>query len=371
MSVTLDDIARHVGVSRALVSLALRDSPRVADSTRRVIQDAAAELGYRPNLLARHLASSTTATVGVVLTELHNPIFADIHDGLAEAAAELGYRTLLAAGSVDPRKEEEAVESLLDFRVGALALIGPSLPSRAIRALAARIPVVVVGGQTSGVDSVAVDDRQGTRLAVEHLIGLGHERIAHLDGGNGPGAAPRRAAYTELMERNGLGEHVQIAGGDYTEAGGEVAAESLIRAHPRPTAIFAANDLSAIGAMAVARRRGLEVPRQLSVVGFDDASIAAYGLVALTTIEQPRRKIGGVAMQLLARRLKTPDAPASQTLIEAALVIRATADAPPRAAVGRVTRTLGRRRLGRRSRASSQGILRVPRCALARSPCGP
>ncbi len=327
--VTLDHIARHVGVSRTLVSLALRNSPRVAASSRQAIQKAADELGYRPNLLARHLASPSTQTVGVILTELHNPIFADVYHEISNTAATLGYRTLLAEGSVDARREEESVESLIDFRVDALVLLGTSLPPAATRALAARIPVVVVGRRPTGVDAVFIDDRGGARLAVEHLLGLGHGRIAHIDGGHGPGASLRRATYVELMRSHQLASQVRTARGDYTEPGGEVAAEKLLRGRSRPTAIFAANDLTAIGAMAVARRLGIAVPDELSIVGFDDTWVASCGVVSLTTIEQPRQAMGAAAIELLVRRLKEPDAPTRHRVIESRLVERETS-APPR-----------------------------------------
>jgi DNA-binding LacI/PurR family transcriptional regulator len=324
LSVTLDDVARRVGVSRTLVSLALRDNPRVADSTRRAIHKAAADLGYRPNLLARHLASTSTATVGVVLTELRNPIFVDIYEGLAESAGALGYRTLLAAGSVDSKIEQEAVQLLVDFRVDALALVGTSLPTPLLSGFAARLPTVLVGRRAAGVDVVSVDDRHGARLAVEHLVGLGHKRIAHVDGGNGHGASLRRSAYIDVMKENGLAKNVQVVRGAYTEAGGEAGAESLFLRRPLPTAIFAANDLAALGVLAVARRHRLAVPEQLSVVGFDDAWVASFNYVALTTVEQPRREIAMAAMDLLSRRLQDRGVPTRRMLIEPSLVVRET-----------------------------------------------
>ncbi len=279
----------------------MRESPRVSIESRRRVTDAATKLGYRPNLMARNLASRKTMTIGVLLNDLHNPWFAEVTDGIHDAAERHGYQLILASGRRTTRLESRALDTFLASRVDGIVVAGCRLPAARLAAVAAEIAVVSVGRalQKKGLGSVTTDDAFGARLAVEHLYELGHRRIAHIDGGKGAGASPRRSGYLRTMRMLDLGDKAQVVAGDFTEEAGARGAERLTRGAVLPTAIFTANDLSAVGAIDVIERRGLAVPDDISVVGFDNTSLAALNHIGLTTIHQPRYEMGVAAATML------------------------------------------------------------------------
>ena len=298
---TLEDVAQIAGVSRALVSLVMRDSPRVSIESRKRVTDAATKLGYRPNLMARNLASRKTMTIGVLLNDLHNPWFAEVTDGIHASAERHGYQLILASGRRSPRLESRALDTFLASRVDGIIVAGCRLPAARLDAVGAEVALVSVGRAftTLGIGSVTTDDADGARLAVEHLYDLGHRRIAHIDGGKGAGASPRRTGYLRTMRRLGLADNAQVISGDFTEEAGAHGAQRLLRGAVLPTAIFTANDLSAVGAIDVVERGGLVVPDDVAVVGFDNTSLAALNHIGLTTIDQPRREMGAAAATML------------------------------------------------------------------------
>ncbi len=328
---TLEDVAQLAGVSRALVSLVMRDSPRVSSESRRRVQTAAAAIGYRPNLMARNLAARRTMTIGVLLNDLHNPWFAEVADGVHDEAGRRGYQLILASGRRSPRLESTALDTFLASRVDAVIVAGCRLPEKRLAEVATEVPVVSVGRALRHPDigSVTTDDALGARLAVEHLVSLGHRHIAHIDGGNGAGGAPRRAGYRRAMVANGLDVHV--TGGDFTEEAGVLGAELLLRGNQAPTAIFTANDLSAVGALDAIERAGLRVPDDISLVGFDNTALAALNHIALTTIDQPRLEMGVAAAAMAIDFLTGPDDVPRRLMMEPSLVVRATTR-PPRGA---------------------------------------
>ena len=227
---TMEDVARRAGVSRALVSLVMRDSPKVSTERRTAVLAAAADLGYRPNILARNLASHRTRTVGIMVNDLHNPYFADVIEGIEQVGSHRGYRTIINSGWRRDEGEEAAIETLLEFRTDGLVLAGPRLDERHIIGAANDVPVVAVGRAVDhpSVDTVNNDERVGARLVVEHLVGLGHERIVHVDGGGGAGAAARRMGYERAMRDFGLDRHIRVFPGDFTEASGVQAASAIL-----------------------------------------------------------------------------------------------------------------------------------------------
>jgi DNA-binding LacI/PurR family transcriptional regulator len=286
----MEDVARAAGVSRALVSLVMRDSPKVSEKRRARVVAAAERLGYRPNAMARGLASRRTRTIGVLLNDLRNPFFAEMMDGIFEAADELDYRLLIGTG----RRQ----------------VAGERRPLR-----------------DAHVDSVTDDDVAGAKLAVRHLAELGHSRIAHIDGGRGAGAAARRRGYVREMERLGLEPHV--VPGEFTDAAGVRAAERLLDGDALPTAVFAANDLVAAGALDRFEDSGLQVPRDISIIGYDNTFLAALHHMSLTTIDQPRPEIGRLALMTLVERIDGVRADAVHHRVEPSLVVRGTTGPPP------------------------------------------
>ena len=327
---TMEDVARAAGVSRALVSLVMRERPNVSEERRRRVLDAAAKLGYRPNAMARSLASRRTKTVGVILDDLRNPFFAEIAGGVEELASELGYQLLLAAGGRQARRERVALSALLEHRVSGIILVSPRMSAGDITAAASEAPLVMVGRAVRGIDAdtVLINEAHGTGLVLDHLIGLGHEAIAHVDGGTGAGGPQRRSAYLRGMRAHRLGRHALVVPGDFTEEAGVAAAGELLRRPELPTAIFAANDMVAAGLLGGLDRAGVDVPRDVSIVGYDNILIAHLAHVSLTTVDQPRTEMGRLALELLLDRIDNRRANEVR-LIEPTLVIRSTT-APPR-----------------------------------------
>jgi DNA-binding LacI/PurR family transcriptional regulator len=329
----MEDVARDAKVSRALVSLVMREQPNVSEARRQRVLEAAARLGYRPNAMARGLASRRSRTVGVIHDDLRNPFFAEIAGGVEELASDVGYQLLLGAGGRQARRERIALNALLEYRVDGIILVSPRMTAAQLAAAVGEVPLVVVGRQLRSVDAdfVLTDEARGTELVLEHLTGLGHKRIAHVDGGRGAGGPQRRAAYLRGMKARRMAQHARVIAGDFTEEAGTRAAQELLRASRLPTAVFAANDVIAAGLLGGFDHAGIAVPDQVSIVGYDNISIAHLAHVSLTTIDQPRTAMGRIALELLLDRIEHRR-PGRVRLLEPTLVVRSTTGPPrPRA----------------------------------------
>ncbi|MFD0900594.1 LacI family DNA-binding transcriptional regulator [Actinomadura sediminis] len=325
---TIRNVAERAGVSKSLVSLVMRGSPHVSERRRQAVLQAARELGYRPNAVARSLVEGRTRLIGAIVADLHNPFFAEFLDGLQESLHGAGLRMLVGSGRWDPMFEAEAVEAFLEMRVDGLVLL--SVVPESLKDAAASVPVVVVGERdVKGVDIVVDDDELGASLAVDHLVSLGHRRIAHIEGTRSTAARYRRIGYEKAMRRHGLEREIAVQPGDFTEEGGYRAARGLLRRADRPTAIFAPNDLVATGALSAAVEFDLRVPADLSVIGYDNTHLAAIRHISLTSVDQPRRDMGRLAAEMLAARIGDPSRAPRQNLVVPHLVVRSTTGPAP------------------------------------------
>ncbi|ORA39847.1 LacI family DNA-binding transcriptional regulator [Mycobacterium aquaticum] len=321
---TLQDVAERAGVSRALVSIVMRDVPGASEATRARVRQAADEIGYRPDPRARLLRSQRSNLLGVVFTagqEFH----AGLVDGVYCAAEAYGYDVLLSC--VTPHHgEAKAVRTLLDDRCEALLLIGSELAARDLTDLDSRLPVVALARKVRGVDAVRSDDAVGAGLAVDHLAELGHTAITYLDGGRAPGAAERRKGVRRAAAAAGV--TVTTVAGGTTEHAGAAAATALVGAGlPLPTAVFAFNDRCAVGFIDVAIRAGIKVPQEVSVVGYDDSPLAGLAHVDLTTVGQDSGRLAELAVARAIERIDTPGVPVD-VVCEPKLVVRSSTTAP-------------------------------------------
>lgn len=321
--VTLEDVAKRAGVSRALVSIVMREVPGASDATRARVLIAARDLGYRPDIRARSLASRRSRMIGVVFGAAGHFHF-DLLEGLYAAAPTLGYDLILSA-LTSTRGEQQALDSLHDFSFDALVMLGPPVKEPI---MAGRAPVVVVGWHVDhpSVDVVRTSDSQGMKLAVNHLAELGHRRITHLDGGRGLISASRRSGYKEAMKARGLGSEIHVLKGGQDQLDGQRAARRLLDQPELPTAVVAFNDDTAAAALSVFAQEGIEVPKQISVVGWDDSPLARSAAVSLTTVAQQPQEMARLAIERIAARVEGTTIATREIILEPHLVVRSTTD---------------------------------------------
>ncbi|KQX67801.1 MULTISPECIES: LacI family DNA-binding transcriptional regulator [unclassified Streptomyces] len=340
---TIRDVADRAGVSKSLVSLVLRGSDQVRAEKREAVLRAVRELGYRPNEAARSLGERRTAPeprprpdggnpmVGVLLHDLRNPWYVDLLDGLNSLLHASGLHMLLADARLHRRVGQDPAGPFLDLGADGLVVVGTLPDPAALETVAARMPVVVAAAREpvpDGVDLVANDDERGARLVTEHLVGLGHRRIAHLTG-YGAVADLRRRGFEATMRAAGGAHEALVEAGDMTEEGGYRATVRLLARADRPTAVFAVNDMTAVGVLSAAEELGLRVPRDLSVVGYDNTGISRLRHVWLTTVDGAGHEVGRRAARCLLDRLERPGGQGRLQLTPPVLEVRGTTARPP------------------------------------------
>lgn len=302
---TIKDIAKRLNISVSTVSYALNGGPRtVPDAVRERVLETAKELDYRPNRLARSLATGRSHTIGVVPTEPIRDLasmnfFSAVFNGIVNAAEDLDHDVIVFTRADASRST--GLDVLLDGRADGLVVLSPRLPSSLLDGLVnAGLPFAVVASAApEGFPEFCCDNAAGVDLAVDYLVSLGHRRIGHLAGpANLYDGVLRQRAFCEAMARHNLSiPHAWIQNGGFTIEGGEAATAQILDSGEVPTALFAANDESAVGAIQCAVARGSRVPEDLSIVGFDDARFASYLTPALTTVEQPFDAMGADALR--------------------------------------------------------------------------
>jgi LacI family transcriptional regulator, repressor for deo operon, udp, cdd, tsx, nupC, and nupG len=327
------DVARRAGVSPSTVSRALRGLPNVAESTRDRVTSAARDLDYIASPAAAGLASGRTATVGVVVPYLTRWFFMQVIHGAESVLRTAGYDLLLHTLGDAAGRERFFGRLPLHRKVDGVMLIDVTVqPDEQAGLQALGIPVTVVGGSALGVGYVGVDEEEGVRLAVQHLVHLGHERIAMLCGRPAEGMdfdipGRRRAAFVSALADAGLPADLLVVGEWGTDGGAEATERLLSESRTTPTAIVAESDEIAFGALRTLRRAGISVPGRMSLVGYDDHELA--GVVDLTTVAQPVARQGELAAELLLDAMRGTADPFARILLPPRLVIRGST-APPR-----------------------------------------
>jgi LacI family transcriptional regulator len=335
-SVTIRDVAKSAGVHASTVSRALDPSKRhlIAAPVVSKITAIADELGYRRDPVAASLRTRRSKLVGVIVPDIANPVFSPIISAITETLSASGYSTIVADGGQDRKRQSALLGELLARRVDGLVLATVRRDDPILKeCLEENLPLVLVNRSDDGerVSSVVTDDRAGMRLAVEHLIALGHRNIGHVAGpahistGN-----LRRLGFEEAMAAQNLTLPAEavVEAAAYERDAGEIAAKQLLEQFPALTAIAAANDLLALGVYRAIAAAGMKCPQDISVVGHNDMPLADMVEPPLTTIRIGPREMGRDAAQLLISRMREPDVPIKRIVLSPSLVIRASTAAP-------------------------------------------
>ena len=306
MPVTIKDVARESGVNVSTVSRALNGEYGVHAETREHVVAVAERLRYRPNRVARGLVTGQSHTLGLVVSDIRNPFFAEVARGAEDAAYRAGYDLVLCNSDLDPEKQLRYLQSLVEKRVdGILMNSVASLNRRQQDQLAAMgVPIVLLNRGASGhaFSTISADNDAGGALAAEYLLKLGHRRIAHLTGPRHHGNMTERArGFVRALEAARMPVHPIVMHGKNNFAGGMELAVKLLALHPDVTAIFVGSDTMAFGVMRALMEAGRQIPRDVSVVGFDNVELASIVHPPLTTIHQPKYEIGQAAVEILLR----------------------------------------------------------------------
>jgi LacI family repressor for deo operon, udp, cdd, tsx, nupC, and nupG len=334
---SIHDVARYTGVSTATVSRALRGLPNVSPKTRQAVQAAATELGYVASPSAAGLSSGRHRAVAVVIPSMGRWFYTEVVEGVDSVLRREGYDPFLINLAVGPGERERLFHnSLLRKRADAVIALGIDFSKeerRELRSLA--MPSIIVGAPVRGVRSVGVDDGVAAAMAMEHLLDLGHTRVAHVGGENEYGmdytvALVRRSGWREALRARGIEprEEWSVSGG-FLMPQAKVAAQALLSDEDRPTAVFAGSDEMAFGVLLAAQELGLRVPEDLSVIGFDNLPESMLCTPPLTTVEQRIHEMGARAMEMLVRLIRGEPLDRTHVTLDTRLVVRQTTAGPP------------------------------------------
>jgi DNA-binding LacI/PurR family transcriptional regulator len=331
---SIKDIARQAGVSHCTVSRALHHSPLIAPKTAARIRAIAASAGYVPNAVARSLVSRSTRTVGVVVTTIADPFIGEVVEGIEGFANEHHYSVILANSHADPELEMKVVDRFNERRVDGILVTASRVGALHGKRLAGtNVPIVLINNQHPGdfAHSVGIDNLAASRAIVTHLLDLGHRRIAYIGDRLGyQSDAERVAGYRAALKSRRIGMQAElVVNGDGKSAEGERAANQLFRLSRPPTAIFCYNDMTALGVLRAADNRGLRVPGDISIAGFDDLFVTSYTSPPLTTVRQPKQEMGRRAMSILVQLLRG-EKPESRVKLPGELIVRGSTGCPPK-----------------------------------------
>ncbi|GAB3037290.1 LacI family DNA-binding transcriptional regulator [Parafrigoribacterium mesophilum] len=323
--VTVRDLARMTGVSTSTVSRALTHPDKVAPAKREHIQRVAAELGYQPNLAARGLITGKTGNIGLVVPDIENPVFAAVVKGAQSRARRNDYAVFIADTEEDARLESEFV-SYLAQQVDGLVLFSSRMSDEALHQHASRIPIVLVNRESEGMHALTVDNVDGMRQALMHLHALGHTCVAYVSG-------PRDSWSDKARTRGLRGAEAELPGIEILEmghfapvfAGGVAAADRAIASGA--TAVVCFNDLIALGVLSRMTSRGIAVPGDVSIIGFDDIPAATLVSPALTTLAVPHRQLGKEAIDMLITEIIEPSVPKATRTLSVDLIVRGSSGA--------------------------------------------
>jgi len=329
MAVSIKDIAKTAGVSPSTVSRALNDHPRISQETKERICRLAREMGYTPSLLARSLVTQDTATIGVVITMTSDPFLTNLVSSIEEVAQEQGYSVFMSSSYLDPDRELEVVGAFHGRRTNGIIVIGSQIDAGYLQ-LRDRFPLpIVLTNCRTYPYSVSTDNKAGAQWAIEHLVQLGHRRIAYIANQRSYRSNfDRVTSYQQVLTAHGIPvDEDLIVEGDGTLRGGNRAAQILLSLAQPPTAVFCFNDMSAIGALGTLQQVGTRVPEEMSVVGFDDVEVAMHSYPRLTTVRQPTDLMGQRLIHMLLALIQGQE-DVGPELLPAELVVRESTGPP-------------------------------------------
>ncbi|MFA6075758.1 MAG: LacI family DNA-binding transcriptional regulator [Negativicutes bacterium] len=334
MGVTIKDIAKLAGVSVSTVSRAMNDTFDVGADTRKRIMQLVEEQGYRPNNMARGLVTQKLYTIGLIVPDISNPFFSEIAVGVEKRARALGYSVIFCNSDNDPEIERESIAMLRGKMVdGLIASLSRESFAELANIEAAGFPLVQLDRsiESTKTASVLVDNQTSGYIATKHLLELGHRRLIHFSGNHATQSAhDRKKGFEKAVREYGLSDNeFAIFEGNFTVESGIRLFGQLLKIDNRPTAIFAASDLQAVGAIAAAFDAGVAIPEEISIIGHDDVPIASLVRPRLTTMAQPKYKLGEIAVNLLVRRLIDGSAqPPENHVLQTELVVRQSTTVP-------------------------------------------